>query len=572
MEREVRTQTGRMAFVLVVFLGLAGWQFEFVMRSIEANIYLNMTIILTFVFGAFLAFRGVLSLGNELVALKALKVQYRDRGTEPEGCYDKPATVFSVPQLLGHAYRLISDELNKPKRMLIPQSTVKMLVEGVEVRIDDRKSAITYIVGLLVFLGLIGTFVGLMQTVGSVGDIIGSLNFGGESGESIDAAFQGLIADLKGPLVGMATGFSSSLFGLICSLTLGLMERFCTAANRIIPVEFESWLSNVVRIEETREDDEVQVDDTAADAITRLAKLEVKMRETAGYARKSTEVVGELLVSVHAMADSLSKNDAKAGYEALSELAREMAYTQRGFVEHLDATRERTALEQTNMQKVTTQISEGFEALLEDRRAQKDTIERLADSVEKMRSGGAGGSFDSAAPIAQMHEKLEAALQNSAHAAEPGFDQGANLFSYARRKLMQRALDKQAKDLRHEYHQMVREMLEKAFRRDGEIAAELDRIRQAESRNDATLDALVKHNQELQLQQRLVSNQIESLAKILADDQEDDSLLEEIKRSRLGVDLALRQISSQISHTRDAIETQAAVLDARASKDQRKAG
>lgn len=554
-----------MAFVLFVFVALAAWQLEFVVRSIEANVHLNMTIICTFLFGAALAFRSVISLRNEMVALKAIQVQYKDAGTHPEGCFDRPATVYKSPDLLGHAYRLISDELTKPKKLMLPPSTVKMLVEGVDMRIDDRKSALTYIVGLLVFLGLIGTFVGLMQTVGSVGDIIGSLSFGGD-GPSIDEAFQGLIADLKGPLVGMATGFSSSLFGLLCSLTLGLMERFGTAAHRILPLEFESWLTNVTQLDESEIDEGAKPKDSvAAKALLRVARLEARMGETADLARQSTEAVGELLVSVHAIAETISRDTSQTGFAALSELAREMAHTQRGFMDQLTLIRELGENERDNARELTSQISQGFGALRQDREAQDEILQNLQLSVEKMTSMPAATYGGAMVPVNQSADDVPEAEQEDAPAK-------GGLLSFGLNKLAVRNANRQAKALRQEYHAMMREVLEKAFRRDGVIAEELEGIRDAEKRQDMTLEALVEHSRGLQSQQRALSGQVEVLAAVLADERQDETMLEEIRRSRLGLDLALRQISAQLSQTREMIEAQSLLDAADLPANQRKAG
>lgn len=567
MEREVRTQVYRMAFVLFVFVALAAWQLEFVVRSVEANIYLNMTIICTFLFGAVLAFRSVLSLGNEIVALTALQVQYKSSGQLPEGCYDRPAAVYAAPDLLGHAHRLISDELTKPKKLMLPAPTVKMLVEGVDMRIDDRKSTLTYIVGLLVFLGLIGTFVGLMQTVGSVGDIIGSLTFGGEGGPSIDEAFQGLIADLKGPLVGMATGFSSSLFGLLCSLTLGLMERFGTAAHRILPLEFESWLTNVTQLDDSDNEGIITSnDDVAAKALLRVARLEARMGETASLARQSTEAVGELLVSVHAIAETMARDTTQTGFAALSDLAREMAHTQRGFMEQLTMIRELGESDRENAREVTSQISHGFGAMRKDRAAQDEILQDLQISVEKMATMQLG------APLGTAMQAIEAQSDDQAVANDDDVPHKSGLFGFGFGKSSPRGMDRQAKALRKEYHAMMREVLEKAFRRDTEIAGELEGIREAENRQDMTLEALVEHSRALQAQQRAVSGQVEVLAAILADERQDDNVLEEIRRSRLGLDLALRQISAQLSQTRETIETQALMQNIDHDEDQRQAG
>lgn len=557
-----------MAFVLFVFVALAAWQLEFVVRSIEANVHLNMTIICTFLFGAALAFRSVVSLRNEMVALKALQVQYKDAGMHPEGCFDRPATVYKSPDLLGHAYRLISDELTKPKKLMLPPSTVKMLVEGVDMRIDDRKSALTYIVGLLVFLGLIGTFVGLMQTVGSVGDIIGSLSFGGD-GPSIDEAFQGLIADLKGPLVGMATGFSSSLFGLLCSLTLGLMERFGTAAHRILPLEFESWLTNVTQLDESEIDEGAKPKDgIAAKALLRVARLEARMGETADLARQSTEAVGELLVSVHAIAETISRDTSQTGFAALSELAREMAHTQRGFMDQLTLIRELGENERDNARELTSQISQGFGALRKDREAQDQILQDLQLSVEKMASMPAAPIVSYGGAIVPANQSVDGGPE----AEQDDTSAKGGLFSFGLNKLAVRNANRQAKALRQEYHAMMREVLEKAFRRDGVIAEELEGIRGAEKRQDMTLEALVEHSRALQSQQRALSGQVEVLAAVLADERQDETMLEEIRRSRLGLDLALRQISAQLSQTREMIEAQTLLDAADLPEKQRKAG
>lgn len=550
MEREVRTQAYRMAFVLIVFVALAAWQLEFVIRSIEANVHLNMTIICTFFFGAILAFRSVISLRNEMVALTALQVQYKDRGTLPEGCYDRPATVYEAPELLSHAHRLISDELTKPKQLSLPTATVKMLVEGVDVRIDDRKSTLTYIVGLLVFLGLIGTFVGLMQTVGSVGDIIGSLSFGGEGGPTLDEAFQGLITDLKGPLVGMATGFSSSLFGLLCSLTLGLMERFGTAAHRILPLEFESWLTNIAQLDGAEEEG-ASADDATKTALNRLSRLEARMGETAQFARKSTEAVSELLVSIHAMSENLGRQSSQSGFAALSDLAREMTHTQRGFMEQLTLIRELGENDRDHSREVSTQISQGFGALKEDRSAQDEVLSDLRLSVERL------AAVQGNAVVAASAQQVAAIEQDET----PEAASGGSFFGFGGKGMSSRAAEKQAKVLRREYHSMMREVLEKAFRRDGEIVSELQDIRDAENRQDNTLEALVEHSRALQAQQRAVSGQVEVLASILADEKQDDSVLEEIRRSRLGMDMALRQISAQLSQTRETIATHSLMQD-----------
>ena len=100
-----------------------------------------------------------------------------------------------------------------------------------------------YMTGLLVFLGLLGTFWGLIETVGSVGKVIENLNVGGDAGNVFDALKEGLAA----PLGGMGIAFSSSLFGLAGSLMLGFLDLQTSQAQNRFYTDLEDWLSTTVR-------------------------------------------------------------------------------------------------------------------------------------------------------------------------------------------------------------------------------------------------------------------------------------------------------------------------------------
>jgi predicted RNase H-like HicB family nuclease len=97
--------------------------------------------------------------------------------------------------------------------------------------------------GLLVFLGLLGTFWGLIETVSSVGGVIGKLNVGGDAGSVFDSLKEGLAA----PLSGMGISFSSSLFGLAGSLVLGFLDLQMSQAQNNFYTQLEDWLSTTVR-------------------------------------------------------------------------------------------------------------------------------------------------------------------------------------------------------------------------------------------------------------------------------------------------------------------------------------
>lgn len=257
MIKELKSQIARMTFVLMLMLALGAWQYDFVISAINSNIFLNLTIFGTFAFGVFLVYRDVFRLENEVYALSALQEEYEDvsfaeekEAADPLWRYyrcNELAQIYKRPSILAHAHLLISEQIARHRSLTISPSTMSTLVDGVDARLDDQKSLQQYVTGLLVFLGLIGTFVGLMATLSSVGDIIGALDL--TSGDPT-ATIQRLMDNLKAPLKGMATGFSSSLFGLVTSLTLGMMARFAAKAANNLRMNFEGWLADVARIDE----------------------------------------------------------------------------------------------------------------------------------------------------------------------------------------------------------------------------------------------------------------------------------------------------------------------------------
>ena len=117
------------------------------------------------------------------------------------------------------------------------------LLDSIATRLDEARDMSRYMTGLLVFLGLLGTFWGLIETVGSVGKVIENLNVGGDAGNVFDALKEGLAA----PLGGMGIAFSSSLFGLAGSLVLGFLDLQASQAQNRFYTDLEDWLSTTVR-------------------------------------------------------------------------------------------------------------------------------------------------------------------------------------------------------------------------------------------------------------------------------------------------------------------------------------
>ncbi|MDU0339784.1 flagellar motor protein MotA [Bosea rubneri] len=124
------------------------------------------------------------------------------------------------------------------QRRSLASDQAASLLESIAVRLDDGREVLRYLAGLLVFLGLLGTFWGLLDTVSSVGNVIKTLRTGAEAG----VLFDELKAGLAAPLAGMGLSFSSSLFGIAGSLVLGFLELQVAQAQRRFRNEVEGYL------------------------------------------------------------------------------------------------------------------------------------------------------------------------------------------------------------------------------------------------------------------------------------------------------------------------------------------
>jgi hypothetical protein len=229
----------------VFLLGLAGlgiYAHDFVVEGIMAKAALNLTIVGVFLLAAGISMQNVFQMRNEKLALDALRADFGDQRPGAD-VVDRPAILFKKPKLLGYGYRLVTEELLARNKGQLPTETIHILVGDVDHRIKDAQATMGYFGGLLVFLGLLGAFMGLMKTVSSVGELIGSL--GGDGGGGFNAMIEGM----KKPLHGMSVGFSSSLFGLLFSMVVGVLDRFMAAAMKAVRNEFEACLIDLAHLE-----------------------------------------------------------------------------------------------------------------------------------------------------------------------------------------------------------------------------------------------------------------------------------------------------------------------------------
>jgi hypothetical protein len=124
-------------------------------------------------------------------------------------------------------------------------ASLRSIMDSIGSRLDEARDTGRYMVGLLVFLGLLGTFWGLLETISSVGGAIDSIDTGATSNVTM---FSDLKAGLAAPLKGMGTAFSSSLLGLAGSLILGFLELQASHAHNRFYNELEEWLSGITEL------------------------------------------------------------------------------------------------------------------------------------------------------------------------------------------------------------------------------------------------------------------------------------------------------------------------------------
>jgi hypothetical protein len=200
-------------------------------HSFLANPGLNALIIGVLVVGIVYAFRQVLRLYPEINWVNHFRI------SDPGITSDK-----TTPTLLAPMATMLKDRTGQ---LQLATGAMRSLLDSVASRLDEQRETTRYLVGLLVFLGLLGTFWGLLETIQSVGQAIDTLNTKATDNVQL---FSDLKAGLAAPLRGMGTAFSSSLLGLSGSLVLGFLELQASHAHNRFYNELEEWLSGITEL------------------------------------------------------------------------------------------------------------------------------------------------------------------------------------------------------------------------------------------------------------------------------------------------------------------------------------
>lgn len=220
----------RIVFFLAVIIGLIGFLYQHLLSFFLANIPINSLILIVFILGLFYNLWILLRLQSECKWINA---------------WMKKQDLPQKPLHFLKPLQAIQDEIKE--RQVTPQNT-QFIFENVEARLDENKAISRYVISLLVFLGLLGTFWGLLITTSSLTDI-----FSGSFTENADEnVINQLLSQLTQPLSGMRTAFASSLFGLSASLILGFIHlqvnqaenRFMLAVEEIIS-KLTQWKENI---------------------------------------------------------------------------------------------------------------------------------------------------------------------------------------------------------------------------------------------------------------------------------------------------------------------------------------
>ncbi len=227
----------RMIVFLVAVLVVAVLLSSALATAFESNPLLNTLILVVLLIGVAWNVMQVTRLSPEVHWLETFQKQRTQLAALP------------APRLLAPMASMLAARQAKSRdgqdRFTLSAPAMRSLLDSLASRLDESRELSRYMTGLLIFLGLLGTFWGLLLTVASVSDVIGGMSVG--SGD-LNALFEQLKSGLGRPLRGMGTAFSSSMFGLAGALVLGFLDLTAGQAQNRFFNELEEWLAGLTRL------------------------------------------------------------------------------------------------------------------------------------------------------------------------------------------------------------------------------------------------------------------------------------------------------------------------------------
>jgi hypothetical protein len=218
-------------FVFLVLVGMViALLYERLWAAMLNNPGLNFLISFVLAAGIFYAFSQVLRLYPEIRWVNAFRIA------------DPGLAIAARPVLLAPMATMLRD---RSGALSLSAASMRAIMDSIASRLDEARDTGRYLVGLLVFLGLLGTFWGLLDTISSVGRTIQAIDMRAADSATV---FDDLKRGLAAPLGGMGTAFSSSLLGLGGSLVLGFLELQASHAHSRFYNQLEEWLSGITDV------------------------------------------------------------------------------------------------------------------------------------------------------------------------------------------------------------------------------------------------------------------------------------------------------------------------------------
>lgn len=305
----------RMMIFLTLVAFICAILYQQLLEAILHNPALNGLIIAVLVFGIFYSFGQVLRLYPEIRWVNAFRIA------------DPGISIAHQPRLLSPMATMLRDRTGS---ISLTTAAMSSIMDSIGSRLDEARDTGRYLVGLLIFLGLLGTFWGLLETIKSVGTTIGTIS---ATSENTGQLFGDLKAGLVAPLQGMGTAFSSSLLGLAGSLVLGFLELQASHANNRFYNQLEEWLSGITELTPGSGSDALnrQLSTTLYDIQSILEEISARLGQSSGAVgfqahgqERSEDTVAELARGVNQLVNQM-RAEQKVVREWVDEQASQQA-------------------------------------------------------------------------------------------------------------------------------------------------------------------------------------------------------------------------------------------------------
>ncbi|MEM7521999.1 MAG: biopolymer transporter ExbB, partial [Pseudomonadota bacterium] len=354
-----------------------------VLPVFQSNPYLNGFIMFVFLIGVVSCFWMVYQLITSVRWIEGFAA-------------DGPSASGKAPQLLASLASLLR---SRGARMQLSASSTRSILDSVATRIDEVREITRYIVSMLIFLGLLGTFYGLATTVPALVETIRSL--APQDGEAGVAVFSRLMTGLESQLDGMGVAFASSLLGLAGSLIVGLLELFAGHGQNRFYRELEEWLSSITRVGLSAEGEVTGEQGAMAGVIDHLAEQMESLQTMFTQSDISRSMVDEKLGNLADAVDRMTTQmqGQGSGNAALDRLAEGQerliqVIEAQGTSDGIDAeSRMRLRSIDVQMLRILEEISAGRQETMAELRTD---ISALAVALsqprgQNRRAGGGGG-------------------------------------------------------------------------------------------------------------------------------------------------------------------------------------